>query len=862
MASTNSFSNQQNVVNVERPVAKLLLNSSVMVDFFGELIDACLSIDRSSIASGRILVTHGDPKKVVDVINEVVVKMDVLAMENDEEVLKVLNSLKTKFTGQFETDFDQNSSTFKSVVHRKVKNEIEPEIISLTTKTGRFLVSRQHMSYLQCHLDHIQEEVHTSWPDSAVSITLQKEVRGEGSMLVSSKRFDFESVKKFIENFTTNIQKFSKDLEPSRALLLSGPRGQKEVRQLEREHNCRVSVLLPGHQVLVRAEHPGGHGLFLCEGNMAATDCDVLVLPFNETFRNWTPTQKLILQQGLLTTRTDMYAKFIGCSPKPCTLALKCPRPDDGRTVVLIHVPSSPEAEEMDKGLAEALRLSCARGAFVALPVAMSTSQSLEENLKRIVCVVQEHFNEEEKATTIVLYLEKSSAGVRQKLIEGLEKMMTTRWKTETDLAAVYEENCTSSPTLVIVGQTRDVETTHSKLQTMHVPSDLQERVSLLDTGKESGSDLCTVSNSVNSDSGAANKAKNNRSTGLYDRKDDLQEYSLSSSVSARKAPKARRAKKLMPDKVLCGQPSLSSIPPSQPLGVKTQSLRLPTVNNQTLLSSNIVSKTRLPCQEEKERENKEKEDGEADKTVCVTGLTAGDEEVCQLYFENTKLSGGGDIAQQGCVWDDMANQFLITFVDRQAAYRVLERSHTIANRHLRVKQYIPPPCYKDTVLVTGIPRGTSADCLQNFLESVADMALDIVQMNNAEGKAIVSLADEEADLKHVKHLQQACLKNPLYGHSVLSVQRIPLCHTVLVDNLNPKTKESAILYFFSNKNRNSGGPVTHIKRLNSTSALVHFENYKDAQAVVDKGSHILDEFPLKVSLHLECFQLTAEVTE
>lgn len=129
-----------------------------------------------------------------------------------------------------------------------------------------------------------------------------------------------------------------------------------------------------------------------------------------------------------------MYAKFIGCSPKPCTLALKCPRPDDGRSVVLIHVPSSPGAEEMDKGLAEALRLSCARGACIALPVAMSSSHSLEENLKRIVCVVQEHFNEEEKATTIVLYLEKSSAGVRQKLIEGLEKMMTTRWKTETDL--------------------------------------------------------------------------------------------------------------------------------------------------------------------------------------------------------------------------------------------------------------------------------------------------------------------------------------------------------------------------------------------------------------------------------------------
>ncbi|XP_025094647.1 uncharacterized protein LOC112564207 isoform X2 [Pomacea canaliculata] len=513
MASTPSSRTLKSPVNVAKPTAKLLQRKSVMLDLFGELMDSSLTIDRSSIASGAILVTHGDPKKVADTIHKVVGEINVLAAENDEQVLNVLNSLKEKFPGQFDTDFERSSSTYISAFHRKVKTEVEPEIASLATKTGRFSVSRQHMNYLQCHLDHLQEDVHASWPDSGVSITVQMEDRGQGSLLVSSKRFDFEDVKGFIENFAANVQQFSKDVEPSRALFLSSGRGQKEVRRLEREHNCRVSVLLPVHQVLVRAECPRGHQLFLCEGNMAATDCSVLVFPFRDNVRDWPPTQRLILERGLLTTKTELYAKFLGGSPKAHRLKLQSQRPEDEQTIWLLYLPDIPAShplmpEELADGLAEALRLTSSCGAGLAVPLAMSVKHSLDENLNSILRVIEDHLKEKENSETIFLYLEKSSASVKQTLVQVMEKAMSNRWKIEADLVAVYEKSHSSSPSLVIVGQTQNVETTFSKLQTILVPSDFQERSCILDTEIKPGLSLCRLSESMTSELGAGRDAR------------------------------------------------------------------------------------------------------------------------------------------------------------------------------------------------------------------------------------------------------------------------------------------------------------------------------------------------------------------
>ena len=55
-------------------------------------------------------------------------------------------------------------------------------------------------------------------------------------------------------------------------------------------------------------------------------------------------------------------------------------------------------------------------------------------------------------------------------------------------------------------------------------------------------------------------------------------------------------------------------------------------------------------------------------RTVVVTGPSLGPDhqEVCNLYFENTKRSGGGDIQEDGIRWDEKRMCFCITFQDSQ----------------------------------------------------------------------------------------------------------------------------------------------------------------------------------------------------
>lgn len=147
---------------------------------------------------------------------------------------------------------------------------------------------------------------------------------------------------------------------------------------------------------------------------------------------------------GLLTTKTELYAKFLGGSPKARRLKLQSQRPEDEQTIWLLHLPDIPAsyplmAEELADGLAEALRLTSSCGAGLAVPLAMSVKHSLDENLNSILRVIEDHLKEKENSETIFLYLEKSSAAVKQTLVQVMEKAMSDRWKIEADLGKKLE---------------------------------------------------------------------------------------------------------------------------------------------------------------------------------------------------------------------------------------------------------------------------------------------------------------------------------------------------------------------------------------------------------------------------------------
>ncbi|KAL8582502.1 hypothetical protein ACOMHN_066594 [Nucella lapillus] len=105
--------------------------------------------------------------------------------------------------------------------------------------------------------------------------------------------------------------------------------------------------------------------------------------------------------------------------------------------------------------------------------------------------------------------------------------------------------------------------------------------------------------------------------------------------------------------------------------------------------------------------------------------------------------------------------------------------------------------------------------------------------------------------------MERTCQSSPLEeGVSLsfrgvpVSSQKAPATSTVRVEGLKPETVNETVEYFFSNTLRNAGGPVKEVDRIDTTTALVHFENAEDAASVVKKGNHVLDGHRLTVSLH------------
>ena len=72
--------------------------------------------------------------------------------------------------------------------------------------------------------------------------------------------------------------------------------------------------------------------------------------------------------------------------------------------------------------------------------------------------------------------------------------------------------------------------------------------------------------------------------------------------------------------------------------------------------------------------QNQRQEEREVElKTVVVTGPSLGpeQEELCSLYFESSKRSGGGEIQEGGIRWDEERRCFFITFLDSQGWFLI-----------------------------------------------------------------------------------------------------------------------------------------------------------------------------------------------
>ncbi|KAL3865265.1 hypothetical protein ACJMK2_006878 [Sinanodonta woodiana] len=246
---------------------------------------------------------------------------------------------------------------------------------------------------------------------------------------------------------------------------------------------------------------------------------------------------------------------------------------------------------------------------------------------------------------------------------------------------------------------------------------------------------------------------------------------------------------------------------------------------------------------------NMEIGDGGISSTVEVRGFSKKtSQELMEMYFENSRRSGGGDV-EEVMIKDEVA---YITFKEAEVAQRVASRSnHQVDGHTLTVTLFrpLPPkPCCQNRVLIQGLHNAITEELLRNFLETKMKAHVTEFLYGEEEGNVVVAFSDNIDIVQLGKLFKESSIDGVF-----LKVERVAISNCILVQNLQPSSSHDAILYYFENKRRSGGGDVERVEmKTEERYCLIYFEDPSVIDRVLGQ-SHNVDGVDFEVHLHHEC---------
>ncbi|XP_060567744.1 protein mono-ADP-ribosyltransferase PARP14-like [Ruditapes philippinarum] len=246
----------------------------------------------------------------------------------------------------------------------------------------------------------------------------------------------------------------------------------------------------------------------------------------------------------------------------------------------------------------------------------------------------------------------------------------------------------------------------------------------------------------------------------------------------------------------------------------------------------------------------------ESCRTILVTGLSLDvSKEALELYFENKKKTGGGEIVS--AIINEKKLEAVIEFKESEVAAAVIQRGLegkqcTIAGCQLTVSEYHPPPVDPFKIFISGISETTTMECITNFLAAQTHSEPSTIILGETPGTALV-LFDTRIDKAK---LRKVCEGRKLEGN-YWNISDVEIVRSIKVegDPSQSITKDSLCLYF-ENKRRSSGGNVESVEhREDHGDFIVTFEKFEDAERVCTV-SHKLGGKEIKVTLFYPCLEL------
>ncbi|KAL3865248.1 hypothetical protein ACJMK2_006863 [Sinanodonta woodiana] len=240
--------------------------------------------------------------------------------------------------------------------------------------------------------------------------------------------------------------------------------------------------------------------------------------------------------------------------------------------------------------------------------------------------------------------------------------------------------------------------------------------------------------------------------------------------------------------------------------------------------------------------------DGGLSKTVEVRGFSMKtSQELMEMYFENSRRSGGGDL-EEVKISDEVA---YITFIEAEVAQKVASRSNHLVDGHtLTVTLFrpLPPkPCYQNRVLIQGLTNAITEELLWNFFKTKTKVHVTELLYGEEEGNVVVTLSDNIDIVQLGKIFQESGIEGVF-----LKVERVEISNCILVQNVLPSSSHDAIFYYFENK-RSGGGDVERIEmKTEERYCLIYFVDPSVIDRVLGQ-SHSLDGVDFEIHLHHEC---------